>query len=213
MHGGGAEALVLAILAAHRMAGQHGQASLARDDVRGVPLVLRIPVAMQKRHHDNFRSQVLQLVGSTHHVGNAQRFDDGAVGAYALAHFQPPLTRDQDRRFLEEEVVEIAPLVTPDFQNVPKPACRDHPQPCRRALEHGIGGDGGGVHDFADIVFTRGGRPMVKDVQQSVSGIGRRGQDLCGPCAAVIGYGKKVREGTANVYANARQAVVRHVIG
>ena len=152
-------------------------------------------------------------MGGTHHVGHAQRIDDGTVGADALAHFQPPLARDQDRRFLEEQVVEIAPLVTPDFQDVPKPACRDHPQPCRLALEHGIGGDGGGVHDFADIVFTRGGRPMVKDVQQPVSGIGRCGQDLCGPCAAVIGHRKKVRERTANVDANARQAVVRHVIG
>ena len=59
MHGGGAEALVFAVLAANRMAGHHGQASLTRDDVRGLPLVLRIPVAVQKRHDDDFRSQVL----------------------------------------------------------------------------------------------------------------------------------------------------------
>ena len=59
MHRRRAEALVLAILAADGVAGDHRQARLVRDDGGCLPLMLRVAVAVQKRHHDRLGPQVL----------------------------------------------------------------------------------------------------------------------------------------------------------
>ena len=69
----------------------------------------------------------------------------------ALGHLGAQLLRDERRRHLLVQVVEVEALLAPNLDDVGKPLRGDESRARAFSLDQGVGDEGGGVHDARKV--------------------------------------------------------------
>src|SRR5262249_16812516 len=86
----------------------------------------------------------------------------GSVGQHALGHLADEPARNQRRRLLDLQVVDLVALLAPDDENVTKAARGEQSDPMSLALDDNVGAECGAVNDLGDLVPADGRRQLVE---------------------------------------------------
>src|SRR5262252_5789223 len=177
----------------HRGAGQ-----LRRHDLRGAPLVGRVPVREEEDHGHRLDAFRRELPGGSSDGALVEGHEHLAPRRQALHHLQASPPRHERRGPAVEDVVHPQEVAATDLEDVPEALCRDEAGSRPLALEERIDTDGGAVDDEATVGKTRARLvDAAKDAPQQV-----------GRCAERLGVDDRtgclvqrhqVREGAADV--------------
>ena len=115
-------------------------------------LVVGVEKAKEKGDGHGLHARFLQLGNQGVDLILGKRCDDGAVGADALGDLETVAARDQHGRRVLEKVVEIGAGGSAQFQDVAEAARGDKGGARALLLENGVGDNGSGVREQADIV-------------------------------------------------------------
>ena len=113
--------------------------------------MLGIEEAEQERDRDGLDPRRLERGDQRIDLVLRQRRDDGAVGADALGDLEAPAARDEGRRRVLEEVIEVGTRRAPQLQHIAEAARGNERRARAGFLENGIGHDGGGVRQEPDV--------------------------------------------------------------
>ena len=143
----GREPLVLAELGRDVGGERHvesGQVGLYQ--LGGAPLVRRIEEGVEEADGERFHAagRAQRLDGGAH-IGVAELLAHAAVGEQPLGGFQTPLARDERRRLVGLQIVEVGTLLAGDLQQVAKSARGEQRGARALLLEQRVGGHGGAV--------------------------------------------------------------------
>ena len=113
-------------------------------------------------------------------LGLGQRRDDRAVGADALGDLEAAVARNERRRRVLEQVVEVGAGRAAQLQHVAEAARGDERGARALLLEDGVGDDGGGMRQQADVggghaVALHGG---LQRGEHALGQVARRGRHL-----------------------------------
>ena len=156
---------------------QLGQALLVRGVEIGVQQADR-----QRRHpaRDQRADRAARIVF-------VERIAHRPVSEHALRHLADQPARDERRRLLDLEVVDLVPLLAPDDQHVAEPARGDEADPLRLALDDDVRAERGAVHGVGEPSPRHAGArdELIEPGQTRLRriGIGReplRGVELAG---------------------------------
>ena len=150
-------ALVLARLGA-RLARQrhaHARANLGQD-LADARLVRGIGVGVDQRHRHRLDVELGQAPGDAPHRRLVERPPHGAVHVHALGHREAQLARHQRRRLDDVDVVLVEAALVGDLDHVAEAVGGDQRGARALALDDGIGGERGAVHEHADVAEGRG---------------------------------------------------------
>jgi hypothetical protein len=151
------------VRAGHERVGQ-----LLLDDRPHALLVARIHVAVQKADGDRADAGGFEVADHRAHLRFVQRFLDAAVVAKTLGDFRPELARDEQRRLVRLQIVEVRPALAADLEKIAKAFRGDEPRARAAMLDQGVRGDGRPVTEVRDL----GGR-RVRGFAQPVDGAAR----------------------------------------
>ena len=148
---GGRRALVFAELASHVARARDADAGEALGDHRGhAPLVRGVRVAVEKADRDGLIVAALQRLGDAVPRGRlVQGCDHLAVGAHALGDLEGIAARHHRLGLAVMDVVDGAPALALQDEQVAEALGGEERDPCALALEHRVGGDGRAVHEIA----------------------------------------------------------------
>ncbi len=120
------------------------------DDGAGACFVFGADEAVEKAHRDGGDAGRAQGAGGFTHGVFVERGFDAAVVAHTLGHFEAEVARDEHRRFVGLQVVEVRPLLAADLEQVAEAGGGDEAGADTAMLDQGVGGNGGAVAEIAD---------------------------------------------------------------
>ena len=184
-HGGRAGPLELSDLGEDLARQEDGQAGEGGPQPRADALLVDV---VEEREHEAHRDRLdvpeaADRADEGVELRLVERGDDLALGVDPLGDLEAPPPRDEDRRRVLEEVVEVRARGAPELEHVAEAARRDEGDPGPLRLEQGVGDDGGGVGEEGDrlrgdtVLVHRGARAL-DDRRPEVA---RRGRDLGDP--------------------------------
>ena len=145
-------ALVLARLGAGlaRQRHAHARADLGQDlpDPR---LVCGIGVGVDQRHGHRLHVELGDAARDGPHRGFVQRPPHGAVHVHALRHREAQLARHQRPGLDDVDVVLVEAALVRDLDHVAEAVSRNERGARALALDDGVGGERGAVHEHADV--------------------------------------------------------------
>ena len=129
-----------------------------------------------------------------------ERGDHGAGMVAPLRHLEAQVARDQ-RDMRAFQAVHRRPVAPPELQHVTETARRDQGGPRATAFDHGVGGNGGAMHDGIELTGREVGG--CERGQQSVGRISRGGGYFQDPVRArAVTREEQVRKGAADIDAD-----------
>ena len=161
--------------------------------------------AVEIAHRHRPHPLVPKLRHEAAHEVLVQRGQHGAVGGHALGHVEAEVARHQGLGELKIEVVELVAVLAADLQGVPEPFGGKQRGEGALALDQGVGDQRGAVYHRAWL------RPVDDPCLQALAhgGFHRHarvsvgGQGLADEGRAVIRHQEQIREGSADVNADA----------
>ena len=148
IHHGGAEALVLLDLREHVGGERHvGVGQQPREELSRLPLVAGIAVGVQVADRDRADSRGAQPADRRLRRGLRERRLHAAVEAHPLGHVEPSRARHQRDGRRHAQVVAVVLEALAHLDHVAVARGGQHADLRALALEQGVGGDGGAVHD------------------------------------------------------------------
>ena len=188
----------------------------ARQMLGDARLVRGIDVGVEQADRDRRRHRARRASRTSAFERRlGQRRLDAAVGADALLDADAAVARDQRRRHLRVERIDLAPIVAADLQHILEARRRHQRALGELALQHGVGGDGGAVQQVADVgqgeAVARG--RLLDAGHQPERGVLRRGRRLeAGDGAGARIEDLQIGEGPADVDgdANRQRVLGRH---
>ena len=194
-------ALVLARLRAGlaRQRHTHARAHFG-EDFADARLVRGIGVGMDQGHGDGLDIQLRQPPGDAAHRRLVQRSPHGTVHVHALRHRETQLAWHQRPRLDDVDVVLVEAALVGDLDHVAEAVGGDQRRARPLALDNGVGGERGAVHEHADVTeFQAGlGECAARALDHGHLRLARRGQQL-GDEAALASEQHDVGEGPADV--------------
>ena len=186
---GGGGALVLAGLRAdgRRQADADGRVQLGQDGADAL-LVHRVGVGVDQRHGDRLDALVGDAFGDLAHGLLVERPANGAMHVEALGHREAQLARHQGRRLDDVDVVLVEAALVGDLDHVAEAVGGDQGGLGAFALDDGVGGERGAVHEQADVRERQaGGRERaLRAVDDGLLRRTRRGQNLADEAALAV---------------------------
>ena len=141
-----------------RILGSHLAGQGERNPRQGLPqhppyplLVLRVGVGVKQADGNRFHPLLCQAASHPRHGRFIQGSDHPPPGIQALGDPETEVTGHQRPGFLELEVVETGPNLAGDLQQVSKPLGGDEAGAGNGALDDGVGGHGGPVHQVGHL--------------------------------------------------------------
>ena len=209
IHHCGGEALELAkfrrdlVARANKDAGQ-----FLLDNALCLSLVLRPHEAIEETDCNCAGIGRSQLLGRLAHCAQIERCFDLAVMAHALGDLEAQIARHQGERLVREKIVEIRPLLPPDFEEVSKSFGRQKRRGYAAMLDERIGRNGGAMAEIGDASGRRyvhvGGdaaHSLLDGIRNAARRIiGRGGYFPDFKSALVLFKETNVRERSARVY-------------
>ena len=196
-----AGALVLARLGAGLRRQRHAElgADLGQD-LADAQLVRGIGVGMDQRHRHRLDVERLQALGDPAHGALVEGKAHGAVHVHALRHREAQLARHQRLRLDDVDVVLVEAALVGDLDDVAEAVGGDQRGARALALDDGVGGKRGAVHQHADVGEGEacGGQHGARAVDDGRLRRLRRRQHL-GDEAALPGQQHDVGEGAADI--------------
>ena len=134
------------------------------------------------------------------HRALVERPPHGAVHVHALRHREAQLARHQRLRLDDVDVVLVEAALVGDLDDVAETVGGDQRRARALALDDGVGGERGAVHQHADVGEgeARGGQHAARALDDGHLRRPRRGQHL-GDEAALPGQQHDVGEGAADI--------------
>ena len=126
-----------------------GQAS--REDLADPRLVRGIGIGVDQRHRHRLDVELGEALGDAAHRGFVQRPPHGAVHVHALGHREAQLARHQRPRLDDVDVVLVEAALVRDLDHVAEAVGGDERGARALALDDGVGGERGAVHEHADV--------------------------------------------------------------
>ncbi len=115
------------------------------------PFVPIIQVGIQQRYRHRLGTRGLDPRGQRFKRGDIQRPVHRAIAAQPFGHAKAAVAADQRRLALLADVLDVAPGMAADFQNVLEPGGGQQHTLRQLAFQNGIGGDRGAMHQQPDI--------------------------------------------------------------
>jgi len=201
--GRGTGALVLAEQRQDFTARGDGDVGERRAQRRGEsPLVVRMAEGKQAGDRDRLRLQGHHRGDDAPHLGLGQ-LDQNAVGTHALSDADHTVARQERRRVIPRQVVEVGAILAAQPQQVLESGGGDERDPRAAPLEQRIGRDGGAVDEnclggtHPPSLFPI--PPVVDRTKQPDRWIFRRRRDLANLDAAVVVQSDEIGERAADV--------------
>ena len=133
---------------------------LGLDEIAHQLLVGGVPVSVQEADRERLHAVVHQVADLAADCVRVDRLQHGAVAAHALRDLAAVAPARERLREGQEQVVDVVALLRTHLQNVPEAPGGQQPEPGPAAFDDGVGGEGGPVHDVADLRRTDAGRPQ-----------------------------------------------------
>ena len=164
----------------------------------------RVGVRVQKAHGHGRHAFGDETPDRLARVVDVERHEHVAAMVDALGHFPAPAPAHQRRRLLPGDVIEPIRAHAADLEHITKSTCGDESRPGALALEDGVGGDRGAVHDLVhvarrharfadDLLQPHADRPAVvvgarKDLAREHGAVRRQEDDVGERAADVDAY-------------------------
>ena len=123
----------------------------------GRPALMRgVGVGMQEMNDERLAAGGEQPLHRLAHVVLVERHAHGAGGLHPLGHFQPQVAWN-DGHEGSGHAIGLRPGAPAELDHIAKTLRRDHAGAGQAALQHGVGGGGGAMHDEIDAVDRKTG--------------------------------------------------------